>query len=205
MIIIAELSSKDGPVFETIESRNYYEKELVLMLRTYGNHPSLAFISFGDHLVYNEENRSYARNLLKKAVQSDPNRLFTIGSSVSFNDEFTVEDGNIYLGNSENAPEASCIPVIFTDQGQFEMLPDFNEIDHFSGVLEPEHLLNMKKNAEEKGLLGGWQRYLNASGERAFSAYRKMMEKWYLNPKISGLCISGLQDYPGKSGHFLPR
>jgi hypothetical protein len=84
------------------------------------------------------------------------------------------------------------------DQGHFEMLPDFSEIDMLTGTLSPENLLVMRDTVEEQGLTGVWQRYVASSGESAVRRYRELIEKQYLDLRIAGISLAGLQDMPGR-------
>lgn len=81
--------------------------------------------------------------------------------------------------------------------GQFEILPDFSEIDLFSGVLSPDNLIQMRENVEKAGLQGSWQRLVEASGETAFRRYKEAVENCFLDDRISGVTVMGLTDIPG--------
>ena len=89
-------------------------------------------------------------------------------------------------------------PVIGFENGQFEMLPDPNEIDLFTGFLEPEGLKLLVREIEDAGLLPNWVRWMETVGRSAAENYRAEVEAALRTKELSGLILFGLQDYPGR-------
>ncbi len=89
-------------------------------------------------------------------------------------------------------------PVIGFENGQFEMLPDPNELDLFTGFLEPENLRLTVEEIEANGLLTNWLRYMESTGKSAAENYRTEVEAALRTKELSGLILFGLQDYPGR-------
>lgn len=48
-------------------------------------------------------------------------------------------------------------PVFSFEVGQFEVLPDFEELESFHGISDPVNLKLIKKRVEERGLLPTWE------------------------------------------------
>ena len=89
-------------------------------------------------------------------------------------------------------------PVFSFEVGQYEVLPDFDEIEDFCGVTEPGNLELIKKKVEEKGLLDSWKRRVEATGELALLCYREEIEAALRTGEYSGISLLGLQDFPGQ-------
>lgn len=89
-------------------------------------------------------------------------------------------------------------PVFSFEVGQYEVLPDFDELKEFHGVTEPVNLRLVQEQAEKLGLSGSWKRYVEATGELAQIAYREEIEAAMRTEKLSGISLLGLQDFPGQ-------
>ena len=89
-------------------------------------------------------------------------------------------------------------PVFSFEVGQFEVLPDFEELESFHGISDPVNLKLIKKRVEERGLLPVWKKYVEATGELSRLAYREEIEAAMRTRELSGISLLGLQDFPGQ-------
>lgn len=89
-------------------------------------------------------------------------------------------------------------PVFGFEVGQFEVLPDFDELEDFHGVCEPVNYQKIQERVAEKGLLPAWKRYVEATGELSRIGYREEVEAVLRTKEMSGLSLLGLQDFPGQ-------
>ena len=89
-------------------------------------------------------------------------------------------------------------PVFSFETGQYEVLPDFGEIEAFRGVTRPDNLLHIQKKVREKGLEPVWRRMTEATGESALLCYRAEAEAAMRTAGYSGISLLGLQDFPGQ-------
>ncbi len=89
-------------------------------------------------------------------------------------------------------------PVFSFEVGQFEVLPDFEELDSFRGISDPVNLKLIKKRVEKQGLLPIWKQYVAATGELSRLAYREEIEAAMRTKELSGISLLGLQDFPGQ-------
>ena len=89
-------------------------------------------------------------------------------------------------------------PVFSFEVGQFEVLPDFEELESFHGISDPVNLKLIKKRVEERGLLPTWEKYVEATGELSRLAYREEIEAAMRTRELSGISLLGLQDFPGQ-------
>lgn len=89
-------------------------------------------------------------------------------------------------------------PVFSFEVGQFEVLPDFEELESFHGISDPVNLKLIKKRVGERGLLPTWEKYVEATGELSRLAYREEIEAAMRTRELSGISLLGLQDFPGQ-------
>lgn len=89
-------------------------------------------------------------------------------------------------------------PVFGFEVGQFEVLPDFEELEEFRGVTEPINYRQIQRNVEEKGLSSVWKQYVEATGELSCIGYREEVEAAMRTEGMSGLSFLSLQDFPGQ-------
>ncbi len=89
-------------------------------------------------------------------------------------------------------------PVFSFEVGQFEVLPDFDELEDFKGVTDPVNYKLIKEKVEKQGLLPVWKKYVAATGELSFIGYRAEVEAVLRTKELSGISLLGLQDFPGQ-------
>lgn len=89
-------------------------------------------------------------------------------------------------------------PVFSFEVGQFEVLPDFKEIEDFRGVTDPANYRWIRQRVEQAGLLPVWEQYVEATGELSRIGYREEIEAAMRTEKLSGISLLSLQDFPGQ-------
>lgn len=106
--------------------------------------------------------------------------------------------GHTYDADMEQIRREYGKPVFSFEVGQFEVLPDFGELDAFQGISDPANFRLIQKKVEERGLTDVWKRYVEATGELARIGYREEIEAAMRTKKLSGISLLGLQDFPGQ-------
>lgn len=89
-------------------------------------------------------------------------------------------------------------PVFSFEVGQFEVLPDFKELEDFHGVSDPANYRWIRDRVEHRGLMPVWEQYIEATGELSRIGYREEIEAAMRTEKMSGISLLGLQDFPGQ-------
>ncbi len=89
-------------------------------------------------------------------------------------------------------------PVFSFEVGQFEVLPDFDELAHFRGISDPANYRRIQRMVREKGLESVWKQYVEATGELSRLCYREEIEAAMRTKELSGISLLGLQDFPGQ-------
>ncbi len=89
-------------------------------------------------------------------------------------------------------------PVVSFEVGQYEILPDFDELADFHGVTDPANLRLVRDRVEGRGLMEKWREYVAATGELSLLSYRAEVEAALAAPGLGGISLLGLQDFPGQ-------
>ncbi|MDE7299110.1 MAG: hypothetical protein K2N94_09830, partial [Lachnospiraceae bacterium] len=119
-----------------------------------------------------------------------------------------------YRASMKKLREQYKKPVFGFEVGQFEVLPDFGELDCFCGVTEPANLRMIQERVRERGITREeWHRQVAATGELALIGYREEVEAVLRTDEMSGLSLLGLQDFPGQgtalvgmmNSHLMPK
>lgn len=213
-------------------SASYYEREMLSVLGTYGNHPSLVMLTLGNELYTDDTGYANMEKILQTARRTDPSRLYANASNgkqerirpFAGNDFHTAMAyrGEPLRGTSSGTPLEGFInneypdtrrnysniirklrkesdqPVFGFEVGQYEVLPDFDEIGEFQGVTDPANYRIVREEAARVGMMGRWKSFVEASGEIALLSYRAEVEAVLRTPEMSGLSLLGLQDFPGQ-------
>lgn len=103
-----------------------------------------------------------------------------------------------YGASMKSLRESFNKPVFTFEVGQFEVLPDFDELQDFQGVTLPVNYELVKKKVEEKGLLPIWKQYVEATGELSRIGYREEVEAVLRTKELSGISLLGIQDFSGQ-------
>ena len=99
--------------------------------------------------------------------------------------------------------EGISVPLVAHEVGQYQIYPDFSEIERYTGNLKPDNLEEFRRQAEEAGTLPRQMEYRQASGKWAQKLYQAEMEAALRTPGLAGVEIMSLQDYPGQGGAFV--
>lgn len=208
----------------------YYEKELLEILKTCANHPSFVMLAFGNELQADDTGLAVARRLLELCHETDKTRLFAFSSNPFYGEKGTDAYSDFYTASGfkdipmratfagmsgylnndypdarHSYDDAVCAireeysrPVFSFEVGQYEVLPDFKEIEEFRGVTSPKNFELIKENVIKKGLPDTWEKRVEATGELALLSYREEVEAALRTRGYSGISLLGLQDFPGQ-------
>ncbi len=89
-------------------------------------------------------------------------------------------------------------PMIGFEVGQYEVLPDFEELEDFRGVTRPVNYELIRQRVRERGMEEEWRSQVEATGELSLLCYREEVEAALRTRGMSGLSLLGLQDFPGQ-------
>lgn len=99
---------------------------------------------------------------------------------------------------------ASCpVPVISHETGQFQIYPDYAQIEKYTGVLAPWNLEEFRRRLREAGMEQQAGEFARASGEWAVRLYRADIEMDLRTRGFGGFQLLDLQDYPGQGSAYV--
>lgn len=90
------------------------------------------------------------------------------------------------------------IPVISHEIGQYQIYPDYDEIDKYTGPVRAWNLEVFRNRLEKADMLDLDQDFQKASGAWSAIAYKAEMEAAYRTSGMAGFQLLDLQDFPGQ-------
>ncbi len=190
--------------------------EMQQALKTYGNHPSMVFVSFGNELGGNFDQMGEWIAAIKK---DDGRHFYAAGIShnITTADDF-VEYGGKGLAlkmdgtdwdytsnyqvpsmhNYDAAYRREKLPEFSHETGQYIVHPLWSEIDKYNGVLSPRNLLYFKDIAKKNGIENLDYQFQQASGNINRIFYKAEIEATLRTPLSAGFGLLSMVDYPGQ-------
>lgn len=95
------------------------------------------------------------------------------------------------------------VPVISHENGQFQVYPNYDEIQKYTGVLYPYNMEVFRKRLEEAGMLDQAHDFFLASGKWSAELYRADIEMSLRTSGFGGFQLLDLQDYPGQGSAYV--
>ena len=190
------------------------------IIRHYGNHPSLCIISCGNEL---QPDFDFLNKLTHYMKSQDPRHLY-VTSTFTFekghgthqepeDDIFITQwtDNGWVRGQGvfdERVPDFKSdyreaarnitVPLISHEIGQYSVYPNINEIEKYTGVLDPLNFKAIRNDLQRKGLIDKAGDYLQASGRLAAILYKEEIERAMKTPQQSGFQLLDLHDFPSQ-------
>lgn len=127
-----------------------------------------------------------------------------VRGAMSFHDSETGDGGwiNTFYPSTEwtyeKAIAKSPVPVVGHEVGQFQVYPDFTELDKYTGALKPWNLEKFRDHLSRKGMEDMAGEFQKASGALAVICYRAEIEAALRTPGFGGFQLLDLQDFPGQ-------
>lgn len=90
------------------------------------------------------------------------------------------------------------IPVISHEIGQYEMYPNFEQIEKYTGVLRPDNLKIFQARLLQNGMGTQASSFFENSGKLAVQCYQQELETAFRSEKLAGFQILDLQDFTGQ-------
>lgn len=213
--------------FETFDSDEdywYYTKEAVAIDKAYGNHPSYVALTWGNELKSHKRERM--SELCRYMRQIAPDRLYAEGSNVWYGEKGINNDSDFVMAQANYKDEwrgayggnhgfiNDCppntisdyndvlkdisMPVVSFEVGQFQVYPDYSEIEKYTGNLQPENLRAFKKDLDQHGMAGDDTKFHEVTGRLSMLCYREEIEAALRSDKLAGISLLGIQDFTGQ-------
>ena len=105
--------------------------------------------------------------------------------------------------NFANANAETDVPVIGHETGQYQVYPNYAEMQKYVGALEPRNMAVFKERLEKAGMGSQAADFFRASGRWSALLYRADIEMNLRTPHWGGFQLLDLQDYPGQGSAYV--
>ncbi|WP_277465439.1 sugar-binding domain-containing protein [Parabacteroides sp. PF5-6] len=105
--------------------------------------------------------------------------------------------------NFDSAVAGCSVPVISHETGQFQVYPNYKEMEKYTGVLRPDNMEIFRKRLEEAGMLDQADDFFKASGRWSALLYKADIEMDLRTKGFGGFQLLDLQDYPGQGSAYV--
>ena len=105
--------------------------------------------------------------------------------------------------NFDEAVDACPLPIISHETCQFQMYPNYKEMDKYTGVLRPCNFEVFRERLKQAGMLNQANDFFRASGTWSALLYRADIEMDLRTKHMAGFQLLDLQDYPGQGSAFI--
>ncbi|MDZ7723928.1 MAG: beta-galactosidase [candidate division KSB1 bacterium] len=100
--------------------------------------------------------------------------------------------------NYDYPVEQIDVPLISHEIGQYQIYPDYDEIDKYTGVVRAWNLMVFRNRLKQAGMLDQNFDFHLASGAWSARCYKAEMEAALRTSKFAGFQLLDLQDFPGQ-------
>ena len=192
-------------------------KEAHRMVKAYGNHPSFAFMAYGNEPA--GKNRvQFLDAWCAYWKKENPRCLHTGGAGwpeISTSDYHNIPKPRIQqwgqglqsrinalppetLSDYSDIIQASGKPIVSHEIGQWCVYPDFEEMRKYTGVLKPKNFEIFKDLLERNHMADLAHPFLMASGKLQLLCYKEEIEAALRTPGFAGFQLLDLHDFPGQ-------
>ncbi len=89
-------------------------------------------------------------------------------------------------------------PVLSHEVGQYEVYPDFSEIDRYTGPLKARNMEIFRERLQQAGLWNDHELFFQTAGKLAAACYRREIETLLRTRELAGFQLLDLQDFSGQ-------
>lgn len=105
--------------------------------------------------------------------------------------------------NFDTAVSLCPVPIISHESGQFQIYPDYREMEKYTGVLKPRNFAVFRDRLEKAGMADRADDFFKASGKWSALLYRADIEMDIRTKGFGGFQLLDLQDYPGQGSAYV--
>ncbi len=191
---------------------DYLMEETSRILDAYGNHASFVMMAAGNEPGGGNQ-VGYLNAYVNHWQAQDPRRLYT-GASIGMSwpivpeSDFLVRSGPRGLKWKDGTPgtmfdhyesiKDTDIPYVAHENGQYNVFPDFREIDKYTGVYKAKNFELFRALMEKNGMKGKGHDFMMASGKLQSIMYKAEIEAALRTPGFAGFQLLDLNDFPGQ-------
>jgi hypothetical protein len=213
-----------GDAGDPAERTRYLTAEGEKILRQYGNHPSFVMMTLGNEIGGDEHVMKAMTDHFRKL---DRRHLYALGTN-AWHWDIRHREGNDFwvikgtskgdhirgaswdsLGHIDNDPPSTTktyssslrgvpVPLVAHEMAQFEVYPDYTEIEKYTGVLKPKNLEIFRERLDKAGMLDQAKDFQQASGLLSLVCRKEDVESEIRTPGMAGFQLLDIQDFSGQ-------
>jgi hypothetical protein len=206
---------------------DYHKREGQLISKYYGNHPSFTMFTLGNELGRNpamfelvryfrdnDPRRLYAQgsnNMHWKLSFAEGDDFWVTGkvnntdkplrgsfASHDFPEPHIDGTPPSTMFDFSDSIEGQSVPLVGHETGQFQVYPDFRDIEKFTGVTRARNYEIFRERLEAADMLDQAHDFVKASGALAAICYREDIEAALRTPGFGGFQLLDIMDFPGQ-------
>lgn len=186
------------------------------IVREFGNHPSFLMMAHGNEP--GGRDAEFLASWVRLWQAQDPRRLYTSGAgwpAIAQNDYDNIPGPRTHrwgegLESRLNAQAPNTVadyadwvatrdrPIISHEIGQWCVYPDFDEVERYTGLMQPRNFGIFADLLREAGMADQARDFLNASGRLQTLCYKEEIEAALRTEGFGGFHLLGLTDFPGQ-------
>jgi len=208
--------------------KEYLQREGELIFEYFGNHPSFTMFTLGNELGRNKamfELVEHFKEIDPRRLYAQGSNNMALNPGLAEGDDFWVTaraSGKYGVRGSfaihlspEEKPHIEYNPpstvhtytkaienvnalVISHEVGQFQVSPDFNDIQKFTGITRARNYEIFRERLKKANMLDQADDFVQASGKLAVICYREEIEAALRTPDFAGFQLLDIQDFPGQ-------
>ncbi|WP_293710514.1 sugar-binding domain-containing protein [uncultured Parabacteroides sp.] len=216
LYVLSEIFWRDGWMGKALdieEVEPFLRPELRRIADAYGNHPSLVMLAMGNELGGFDRNK--LDPWIKEVKEHDPRHFYTASvrrpvttnSDINFQGDLSspypllfINEGRLST-NWDYAPwygDASPLPSIQHEVGQWVFYPDWNEVNKYTGNLRARSMESYRELAWQRGVYEQNKEFILSSGFQSMALYKENIESLLRTPYCGGFQLLSIQDFPGQ-------
>lgn len=181
----------------------FTQAELMRMIHTYGNHPSFCLMTLGNEYGGNSSLLTHWVDML---IKEDPRHLYSSASAAQKTDNRQWTEGTFGRGvhgpgtmhDVSAAIEHETVPPVGHEIGQWVVFPNFDEMNKYTGVMEPKNFEIIRDDLKAKGMSDLARKFFEATGHQSVLLYKEEIELLLRTPGFAGFSLLDVHDYPGQ-------
>ena len=202
----------------------YLTREGEKILREFGHHPSFMMLTLGNEIGGDEK---VMKAMTDHFRALDSRHLYALGTN-AFHWDIKHREGNdfwVIKGSREDTHirgaswDKAChidfdppsttktytdslwgvpVPLLAHEMAQFEVYPDYTEIQKYTGVLKPRNLEVFKARLEKAGMSDQAKDFQRASGALSMVCRKEDIEAQFRTRGMAGFQLLDIQDFSGQ-------
>lgn len=216
LYVLCEIFWRDGWMGKGLnidEVEPFLRPELRRIADAYGNHPCLIAQAMGNELGGFDRNRM--DSWIQEVKEHDPRHFYTVSirrpatvhSDINFQGDLSspypllfIDEGRLST-DWDYGPwygDASPLPSIQHEVGQWTFYPDWSETEKYTGNLRARGLEKYRKLAKKRGVYEQNAEFIQSSGLQSLALYKENIESFLRTPFCGGFQLLGMQDFSGQ-------